>query len=92
MAGYSTMAKLDGGRVRTRAWAPTGAVMEAPCTGEATPAAGPVRVATVRDATVRDATVRDGRPLRIRAAERWTWLCDELAMTTFYLLDPESWR
>ena len=87
MAGYSTMAKLDGGRVRTRAWAPTGAVMEAPCTGEATPAAGPVRVATVRDATV-----RDGRPLRIRAAERWTWLCDELAMTTFYLLDPESWR
>lgn len=24
--------------------------------------------------------------------ERWTWFREEVAMMTFFLLDPESWR
>ncbi len=75
MASYATMARVQGGRVRTLAWdagagdAVTGARVPVPAHG---------------------ATRDDDPPPTLR--ERWTWFREELAMMTFFLLDPESWR
>ena len=33
-----------------------------------------------------------GRPFGEAAVERWMSFREQLAMTTFYLFDPESWR
>ena len=40
------------------------------------------------------ATVEElaGRPFGEAALEWWTSLREQIAMTTFYLFDPESWR
>jgi hypothetical protein len=38
------------------------------------------------------AELDDGPALDDRLAERWSYIRDRWAQTTFYLFDPESWR
>ncbi|HEX5827788.1 MAG TPA: hypothetical protein VFY23_09730 [Candidatus Limnocylindrales bacterium] len=80
-AGYATMARVDGGRVRTLAWAgrvhdgsPHEAVIEEL-------PQGPADAARVEEV---------GAPIPF--GERVGRFRDQLVMVTFFVTDPESWR
>jgi len=78
MAGYATLGRLQGGRVRAVAWRG-----QDPAALLAEPWA-PVDIAEPRP--------EPDRPLREVIAERWADVREQWAMTTFYVCDPESWR
>ncbi|OGO56637.1 MAG: hypothetical protein A2V85_05500 [Chloroflexi bacterium RBG_16_72_14] len=76
MAGYATLGRVEGARVRTLAW-------RGPSPDALPPEAWPP-LATCEPVP--------RRPLREVIPELWRDAREELAMTTFFLLDPESWR
>jgi hypothetical protein len=76
MAGYATLGRVEGGRVRALAW-------RRPSPDESPPETRP-------PVAGREPAPR--RPLREVIPELWQDAREELAMTTFFLLDPESWR
>jgi hypothetical protein len=80
-AGYATMARVDGGRVRTLAWA--GGVPD-----RGLPEAGIEELP--RDAADAARVEEVGAPIPF--AERVGRFRDQLVMVTFFVTDPESWR
>jgi hypothetical protein len=76
VTGYSAMARVDGSRVRAIAW--NGRVPD--CDIRAT--------ADAAD----DAAMVLEADLGPDLVERWDRFRDQLSMTTFFLLDPNSWR
>lgn len=81
MAGYATLGRVQGGRVRALAW-------RRPPPSESRP---DQRLPGAR-APVATREPAPRRPLREVIPELWQDAREELAMTTFFLLDPESWR
>ncbi len=75
MAGYATLGRVEGARVRALPWRRP--------SPDASPEAWP-------PVAGREPAPR--RPLREVIPEKWRDAREELAMTTFFLLDPESWR
>jgi len=76
MTGYVAMARVEGSRVRAIAW--DGAVQDADLHAAA---AAADEAATVLEA--------DPGPY---LDERWSRFRDQVSMTAFFLLDPDSWR
>ena len=77
MAGYVALQRIDRVSVRALAWHGSMPVEDAPkCDGPADVGAGQLEVRTLAE----------------RLAERWMIVREQWAMTTFFLLDPESWR
>ena len=76
MAGYATLGRVEGGRVRALAW-------RRPLPADSLPETWP---------PVAGRKPVPRRPLREVIPELWRDAREELAMTTFFLLDPESWR
>ena len=82
MTGYSAMARVERGRVRSLAWDASARADRVPHAWHAAkePAAQPAVAESIQP----DSAV----PLR----EQWDRFRDQLSMVTFYLTDPESWR
>ena len=76
MTGYVAMARVEGSRVRAIAW--DGGVQDADLRAAA---AAADEAATVLEA--------DPGPY---LDERWSRFRDQVSMTAFFLLDPDSWR
>jgi hypothetical protein len=76
VTGYAAMARLDGSRVRAIAW--DGRVPDADLRAAA-------------DAADDAALLLDADPAP-DLDERWDRFRDQVSMTAFFLLDPESWR
>ena len=76
MSGYVAMARVEGSRVRAIAW--DGASPD-----------GDLRAAA--DAAEQAALVLDADP-GPDLDERWARFRDQVSMTAFFLLDPDSWR
>jgi hypothetical protein len=78
MPAYVAMARIGGAQPRLHATSPTSSTVPA-----------------APDADVADRVVAVdlvGRSYDDRLAEWWDTLIENLSQTTFFLLDPESWR
>ncbi|HEY3334531.1 MAG TPA: hypothetical protein VGK16_04770 [Candidatus Limnocylindrales bacterium] len=79
MSGYVAIGRVEGGRVRAIAWEDRSREATLTAAAAAPDAAG-------------DAALLLDADRGSELSERWSRFRDQLSMTTFFLLDPESWR